>query len=117
MQIFYTTMHFREYVVMNICLKVREVLLYEPSLTQHCNRGLFNATQFALSPKSLHIVLPYNFQIQRKTVGSFIYLFNYDAKQPNPFLAYLTFLLTCTSFPQAHPTHNNLNLKFKCHVN
>lgn len=96
-------MHFREYMVMNICLKVMEVLLYEPSLTQHCNRGLFNATQFAFSPKSLYIVLPYNFQIQRKTVGSFIYFFYYDAKQPNPFLAYLTFLLTCTSFLKHTP--------------
>lgn len=96
MQIFYTTMHFREYVVMNICLKVREVLLYEPSLTQHCNRGLFNATQFALSPKSLHIVLPYNFQIQRKTVGSFIIFFIMMLNSQTHFL------LTLLSYLHAH---------------
>lgn len=87
-------MHFREYMVMNICLKVMEVLLYEPSLTQHCNRGLFNATQFAFSPKSLYIVLPYNFQIQRKTVGSFIYFFIMMLNSH--------FLLTLLSYLHAH---------------
>lgn len=100
---------------MNICLKVMAVLLYEPSLTQHCNRGLCNATQFAFSPKILYIVLPYNFQIQRKTVGSFIYFFIMMLNSQTHFLLY--FLTYMHIFSQAHPTHINLNLKFKCHVN